>query len=159
MGRYALVNNNIVTSVLDIDESDLSRYSAVNHMIIDVTNIVPEPRIGFVLNGNVLELPQGQSSREQFEIDLAIKKMDFGANLARQAIAKIGARNKILNKTGEQVSALLTQLLSVKLLLETGALGTARGACMQLQAVFTEYADIFADVIVEINTFESSFGL
>jgi hypothetical protein len=115
--------------------------------------------VGFVLNGNKLEYPQSLSSREQFEIELNDKKSRFGTELAKDCVNKIGARNKILNKTGAQVTALLNSLIGVKMLLETGALGTARASCAQLISVYTEYADILQHVINEINVFEQSNGL
>jgi hypothetical protein len=159
MKKYALVNDSIVTQIIEIDENDYQQYSGTNHMVVDVTDLDPQPQANWILNGNKLEFPNGTSNREKLEIDLAEKKTDFGIKLARTAIDRIGARNKILNKNGTQVATLLTQLLSVKLLLETGALGTARYSSLQLKAVYTEYSDIFDYVVNEINTFESTFGL
>jgi hypothetical protein len=115
--------------------------------------------VGWVLNGNKLQIPQNLSSREEFEIDLNSRKAEFGSKLSKSAVDRIGARNKILNKSGSQVISLLTQLLGVKSLLETGALGTARYSCMQLRSLYGEYADIFDEVISQINIFESNFGL
>lgn len=157
--KYALINDSIVTQVIEIDQNDYSQYIGSNHMMIDVTDLDPQPQVNWILNGNKLEFPDGNSNREKLEIDLAIKKTDFGIKLARTAIDRIGARNKILNKNGAQVAVLLTQLLSVKLLLETGALGTARYSSLQLKLLYTEYADIFDYVVNEINIFESMFGL
>lgn len=159
MGKYALVNNNIVTDIIETDLENLMEFSLVNNSVIDVTDILPLPALGWVLNGNKLELPQGSSDREAFEIDLNDRKVEAGIKLSRTAVNKIGARNKILNKNGTQVIALLTQLIGVKSLLETGALGTARASCVQLKSVYTEYTDIFDYIIAEINNFESNFGL
>jgi len=159
MSKYALVNNNTVTAIIDIESEEYTDYIKTNDMVIDIDGQIPQPTIGCVLNGNKLELPQGASSREEFELDLASRKTDFGIRIARVAVDKIGARNKILNKTGAQVSALLNQLLGVKLLLETGALGTARYSCVQLKTVYTEYSDIFDYIISEVNAFENSSGL
>lgn len=159
MRKYALINKNLVTSIIESNDLDFSEYSKNNELIIDITDLNPLPQINWVLNGNKLEFPSGFSDREKLEIELASKKTDFGIKLARYAIDRIGARNKILNKTGEQVSILLTQLVGVKLLLETGALSTARFSCIQLKFIYTEYTDIFDYVINEINSFEASVGL
>ena len=159
MRKYALINNNVVTSVVDHDEDFVSDLSSVNESVIDITDSVPMPTPGFVLNGNKLEFPQGLSSREEFEINLNDKKTEFGIKISRWAINRIGARNKILNKSGTQVITLLTQLIGIKSLLETGALGTARSSCVQLKAYHTEYVDIFDHVIAQINDFETNFGL
>jgi hypothetical protein len=159
MRKYALVNNSIVTAIVDLEDNEVLEQIQINHSVIDVTDMSPQPQVNYVLNGNVLELPQNLSSREALEIDLALRKLDFGANLSRNSIARIAARNKILNKSNEQVATLLNQLLSVKMLLDTGALGTARLSCMQLKLAYTEYTDIFDYVISEVNSFESQFGL
>lgn len=159
MRTYALINNSVVTSVLDFEESDFDLYVKMNHMVIDVTDLDPRPQVGWVLVGNTLQFPVGISDREKMEIALNKQKRLFGTALSNDAIDRIGARNKILNKNGTQVTTLLTQLMGVKGLLETGALGTARYSCVQLKAVYTEYADIFDYVVNEINVFENSFGL
>ncbi len=159
MRKYALVNNGVVTGIIDIDPEDYSLYIKNNNMIIDITDLLPQPQLNWVLIGNALEFPSGISDREKMEIELNDKKCKFGVKLSRDAVNRIGARNKILNKSGSQVIVLLTQLLGVKSLLETGALGTARSSCIQLKMVYTEYSDIFDHVISEINVFEANNGL
>ena len=159
MKKYALINNAVVTQIVEIDEQDFHTYSRDNNMVIDITDASPVPQVGWVLNGNQLEFPIGISDREKMEIQLNKNKREFGTSLSNISIDRIGARNKILMKTGPQVTELLTHLMGVKALLETGALGTARYSCTQLKYVYTEYADIFDYVIGEINLFESSFGL
>ena len=159
MRKYALVNNGTVTGTVEIEEDRFSDLIGLNEMVIDITDSNPQPTMGWVLNGNKLEIPQNISSREQFEIELNSRKVEFGLNLSKTAINKIGARNKILNKSGTQVISLLTQLMGIKSLLETGALGTARYSCIQLKSVYTEYVDIFDWLILEINNFENSHTL
>jgi len=159
MRKYALVNNFVISEIIEIEEEDYNNYIKNNNLIIDITDLNPQPQVNWVLNGNKLEFPIGDSNREKLEIELASKKTEFGTTLAKHAINRIGARNKILNKTGTQVTTLLNQLLGVKLLLETGALGTARSSCSQLKLIYTEYSDIFDYVINEINSFEETFGL
>lgn len=157
--KYAFINNNVVTDIQTLETDELFPHMMSNQSVIDIEDMSPTPTIGYVLRGNTLEIPIGNSDREQFEIDLGYKKIDFGLIVARDCVAKIGARNKILNKNGTQISAILTSLMPVKLLLETGALGTARSACLQLKVVYTEYADIFDFAINQVNNFESSSGL
>lgn len=159
MRKYALIKNSVVVQTVDLEDAAVSEAVASNEAVIDITDQIPQPVVGYVLNGNKLEIPNGESSREQFEIDLNSRKSKFGFLLARQAVNRVGARNKILNKNGAQVISLLTQLLSIKSLLETGALGTARSLCVQFRESYTEYADIFDEVIEQINVFETNFGL
>lgn len=157
--KYALIQNNIVIAVETIDDDKIDQYSKTHQMIIDIEDIVPQPTINWVLNGNILEIPAGNSDLEKFEELLAEKKIIRGIKLARIAIIKVGARNKILKKSATQVSTLLNQLVPIKMLLETGALGTARDNCRLLKNVYTEYSDIFQLVIDDIDLFERDLGL
>lgn len=159
MQKYAIINNNKVTDIQSVEEEDYLILAKNNHLVISIEGTSPQPQIGWVLNGNKLEYPQSLSSVEEFEIQLAAKKCEFGTQLAKETINRMGARNKILNKTGAQVIAILNQLVGIKMLLETGALGTARSSCAQLKSIFTEYSDIFDDIINKINSFESTNGL
>lgn len=157
--RYAFINNNVVTDIQTLEHDELIEHLRIHQSVIDIEDMLPIPAIGHVLNGNTIEIPIGVSDRETFEYNLAIKKIDFGVRLSHICIAKFGTRNKILNKNGNQVSAILTALMPIKLLLETGALGTARFACLQLKVIYTEYTDIFDFTITEINNFEYTVGL
>jgi len=157
--KYALLNNNVVSKIIDCEDNALQELIIGSDSVIDITEITPQPFVGWVLRGNQLEIPQGTSDREAFEEKLNDLKSTFGTSLAKICTNKIGARNKILNKSGEQVIALLNTLLSIRFLLEGGALSTARYNCSQLKLVYTEYADVFDYVISEINQFELSNGL
>ena len=157
--KYAIINNNIVTDIQILSEEQYMEYSTRNQMLIDIEDELIQPQVNYIFNGNRLEIPVGESAQELFEIALAEKKTLFGFKLAINAVNRIGARNKILNKTGSQVSTLINQLLGIKMLLDTGALGTARASCVQLKSLYTEYSDIFEMVIQEINSFEQSNGL
>jgi hypothetical protein len=159
--KYAIINNNVVTEIVEIDDetNDFHIYSSKNQLVIDIDSMSPQPVVGYVLNGNKLELPQGFTDREAYEEHLNDLKSTFGTMLSKKCINKIGARNKILNKNGAQVTALLNTLLGVRFLLEGGALGTARNSCVQLKSAYTEYSDIFDYVINEINIFEQNNSL
>jgi len=157
--KYAILKNQVITEILSLEEEQVADAARNAETIIDIEDMLPLPAIGYILNGNTLQIPQGLSSREEFEIELNNRKSIFGSELARESVNRIGARNKILNKTGAQVTALLTTLLGVKSLMETGALGTARNACNQLKYVYTEYTDIFDLIIQKINAFEATNGL
>lgn len=159
MRRYALINDGVVVSTVSLEVEELEEIIKDYNSVIDIEDCIPQPNVGWVLIGNTLELPNSSSDREKMEIDLNDRKSVFGKKLARDAVNRVGARNKILNKNGTQVTALLNQLLGVKMLLETGALGTARYSCTLLKQVHTEYADIFDLVINEVNNFETNFGL
>jgi len=159
MRTYAIIENNRVVEIQEISDEDIASVASSRSCVIDIEDISPRPAVGWILEGNSLKLPTDSVNLELFEIDLNDRKSTFGVQLVKDCVNRIGARNKILNKSGAQVSAILTQLLSVKFLLETGALGTARSACSQLVSAFPEYADVFTYVITKVNRFESENGL
>lgn len=159
MRKYALLRDNVVVQTSNLEEQQVVEIAYQYQTILDIEDQFPQPQTGWVLEGNKLISQGAAPSQESYEIELASKKTSHGILLSREAIDKIGARNKILNKTGAQVSTLLNQLVGVKMLLETGALGTARYACTQLKAVYPEYTDIFNMVINSVNEFEQQYGL
>lgn len=159
MRKYALLMDNVVVQTSDLDEQQVADMAYQYQLLLDIEDQFPQPQIGWVLEGNKLISQAPALSQESYEIELASKKTTHGILLSREAVDKIGARNKILNKTGTQVSTLLNQLVGVKMLLETGALGTARYSCTQLKAVYPEYTDIFTMVVNSINEFEQQYGL
>lgn len=159
MRKYAILKNQVVSEIVILEDEQVSDFAKTVEQLIDVEDSEFLVTVGCVLNGNKLEIPQNLSTREQFEIDLNDKKSRFGSEVAREAVNRIGARNKILNKSGAQVTTLLSALINVKILLETGALGTARAICSQLSLVYTEYTDIFEYVVIQVNQFELAHGL
>ncbi len=52
----AIVNNNVVTSVQTLSTSDGSYQlaAASAQVVIDITNMTPQPQVGWTLNGNTL---------------------------------------------------------------------------------------------------------
>jgi len=113
-------------------------------------------------NSYVLTLNQPYniiSEQERTERILAKRKREYGLYISNECIELLGARNKILNLSGQQVTAMLSALMPVRALLETGALGTARGYLIQFKAAYPNHADIFDDGISDINAFEAEHGL
>lgn len=155
--KYALLENNIVIEIRSIADSEVSEVAKLN-MLIDIEDQLPEPNIGWVLQGNKLVAIENET-QEQFEIELASKKRIAGKAISDKCIDMIGARNKMLSKTTQQIVAVLTALSPIRALLETGALGTARSSIQQAGSGFPDYADIFDAAIAEINDFEAKYGL
>ena len=155
--KYALLENNIVIEIRSIEDSEVSEVAKLN-MLIDIEDQLPEPTIGWMLQGNKLVAMENQT-QEQFEIELAGKKRVAGKAISDKCIDMIGARNKMLSKTTQQIVAVLTALSPIRALLETGALGTARTSIGQASAGYPDYADIFQEAINEINDFEAKYSL
>ena len=158
MRKYALLNNNIVTEVLDLEDNQVQQKLTECNLIIDIEDTLPQPEVGWLLQGNQL-VPFEALSQEKLEEALALKKMEKGNEISKMAIKRVGAKNKLLNKTTTQITTLLSTLAGIKALLETGALGTARSNIILVKAGYPEYAEIFQESIDAINDFEAKYGL
>lgn len=49
--KAAIINNNIVTEIKNINEQECSELSKVNQLVIDITEIYPQPEVGWIFDG------------------------------------------------------------------------------------------------------------
>jgi hypothetical protein len=140
MIKYVVENANLKIEFLTLLEAE--QFATLNGGIVSqIVEIVPTV------------------SQEEIERHLATRKREFGDYLVAEFTDSIGARNKVLNKTTQEIISVLTNLQSIKALLEGGALGTARSMITSIKAAYPDYGDIFQDGIDDINRFEAEFGL
>jgi hypothetical protein len=50
----AIINNNLVESVQELNEEQYSQKSSQNQLLIDITGIYPSPQVGWSFNGSTL---------------------------------------------------------------------------------------------------------
>ena len=154
MRRYALVNNNIVTGFVLIDNDDqYIEVASKNHLVIDVENDIVE--IGYILQGNKLVASNTLPQVEVTDLYQQTAQRLFGQKILPDLIDQVGARN--LRLTREQVvvdvAALGLQMNTVQILLNGGALKTARGLCAVLKPMFPHHSDILDLAINKITDF------
>lgn len=84
----------------------------------------------------------------------------FGEEISPLLIDKMGARNLDLIAKGISVNitSLASDNSSVKLLIETGALGTATSIMGNLKIKYPDHADLYEWALTEINAFLFSRG-
>lgn len=85
---------------------------------------------------------------------------EFGLYLVPELIDLMGARNLTLIQSGISVNipAIASDNASIKLLIETGALSTARSICVQLKRKYPLHAEIYDHVIEDITEFLTGNG-
>lgn len=85
---------------------------------------------------------------------------EFGEYLIPELIDMMGERNLTLIQNGAIVNipAIASDNAGIKLLIETGALSTARSVCTQLKLKYPSHADIYDHVIEDITEFLSRRG-
>jgi hypothetical protein len=83
------------------------------------------------------------------------EQREFGLYLIPELIDLMGERNLTLAQNGASINMLsiASDNASVKLLIETGALKTARSVCVQLKMKYPSHADIYDHVIEDISEF------
>lgn len=160
MARYAFMRNNEVCVISDLDASEYASSIALWDALIDVSDIVPEPAVGWILVGNTLSSEAPLSTVDETTLDQQKNQRVFGQKLSPIVVDKMGARNLKLALEGSSpnVGALLSALGSVKALMETGALKTARGVMVQVRPTFPLYEDILDYAVAEISNFLSNMN-
>lgn len=153
--KHAFLINNVVVDARSISEQEFAVLISQYDALIDIEDIIPEPQIGWLLQGNRLTLPQTAMSVEEEEAYQQTAQRKFGEKLTPKLVDLIGQRNFKLSREGTpaNVSSLANSMASIKLLLETGALKTARTICNSLKSGFPLHADILDYAISEITNF------
>ena len=157
---YAFVNNNVVTSIESLEEADVQAASRVNQLVIDIHEVSPQPFVGCILSGNQLVLPTSEMTDDEFDTYQQKSQREYGMLLLTDIIDKLGQRNLKLGREGASfsVTTLASNSASIKLLLETGALKTARTVCQMVNPSFPLHEDIFDLAIARIDNFLSLNG-
>lgn len=102
-------------------------------------------------------VPEDSSPLSQDQADALQQRLqrEFGLQLLPELVDQIGAINLKLSRSGQgvDVASMASQMASIKLLLEGGALKTVRGICAQLKPAFPVYANVLEHGIVSITNF------
>ncbi len=160
MITYALLINNIVMDVLELGDESVIAKMREGYQAIDITDESLVPCTGWILIGNKLFPPEISTSGDNLDAHQQTQQRLFGEKLANKAIDWFGARNLKLAREGTpvDVAALSTALLNAKLLLQGGALKTARTICYMSKPGFPVHTDIFDNIINEITTYLTNNG-
>lgn len=154
--KYAAIDDFIVTEILNLDTDEQYAFESKYHqLIIDIEDLYPEPEIGWKLVGNIIEAPAQELTDDERDKIQQETQRKFGAKLVITAMDEVGARNLKLYREGSPVNitSLASQMASVKLLLEGGALKTARSICSALVPAYPSHADILISTQNAITTF------
>ena len=156
MRKHALINNNIVTAFVYINNDDEYRdYANNNQLVIDIEDDLTNIQLGYILQGNTLVPMNTVPPTETTDLYQQITQRLFGLKILPDLIDQVGARN--LRLAREQVPvdvvSLATQMSSIKILLEGGALKTVRGICSVIKPTFPHHADILDSAINKITNF------
>lgn len=100
------------------------------------------------------------SVQQERNLERQKAQREFGEYLIPELIDMMGERNLTLiqNGTSVNIPAIASDNAGIKLLIETGALSTARSICTQLKVKYPTHADIYGYVIEDITEFLTGRG-
>lgn len=160
MRKYAIVSNQVVTSIVDADDEAASELVKTSEMIVDIEDQIPQPEVGWVLSGNSLVAPIQSMTPDQLDAYQQKAQRLYGLKILTLAVDKVGARNLKLAREGTpaDVATLGSQMASIKILLEGGALKTVRSICGAIKPMHPNHSDVLDEVIAEITNFLQQNG-
>lgn len=160
MKKYAIIDDNLVTEILDLEDEEVTKEQAYHSLVVEIEGLNPLPAVGWELNGNTLIRPLNNLTLEQLDDIQQDSQQKFGQKVLTPYVNKLGSRNLKLARESisVNVSAMASQMALLKLLLETGALKTARGLSYQMKSIHTNHIDILDALISEITGFLNTHG-
>ena len=121
MRKYAVVDNNIVSTVVDISEDDYISIARDHQIIIDITDLVIQPTAGWILEGNCLVPPVSSVTLNQIIQNRIKSYQDQAPALLRE----IYTQNTLLGITIQQSDQMFTDYQDVLIRIREGAWPTA----------------------------------
>lgn len=122
MRKYAILNDNVVTDVRDLQDGDVAEYARGNSLVVDVTDNLLPPSIGWVLDGNMITPPPG----EIYDIKKMVQnRIKFYRALAEDVLSELYAENTLTGLTDAQSDAMFDECADILLRIREGAWPTA----------------------------------
>lgn len=122
MRKYALLDNNVIVEIMDLDDDSYVVQAALHQLVVDIQDLVVPPQIGWLLNGNVLTPPPGQTINLKEMIKARIK---FYQESAGELLRDLYATNTLLGLTVAQSDQMFQDYSDVLMRIREGAWPTA----------------------------------
>lgn len=118
MRKYAILDENIVVEVLDLDDAGYVREASYHQLIVDIQDLVIHPQVGWVLVGNTLTPPPGQTVPVKDAIKARIK---YYQSEAPELLRELYATNTLLGITLQQSNQMFSDYQDVLIRIREGA--------------------------------------
>lgn len=160
MRKYAIISNDKVINTLNLTDEQYADASRCNQLVVDIEDMIPQPEAGWILEGNKLVLHTENMSADDLDLLQQKAQRQYGLYLLPIAVDRIGARNLKLARenTPANITTLASQMSSIKILLEAGALKTVRIVINSIKDSHPNHIDILEDVVASITNFLVSNG-
>lgn len=153
MRTYALINDNEVVELKEMEDAEVAEAMRSYQLAIDITDHIPQPDVGWVFVGNKLK-PYGDNlTDEQKDMIRMERRFVFGNTLCDEAVRLLSVRNRALGKTSAQVNQIIGTFAPIEMALRKCALPTAAGGIQAIAPSFPEYAQDFDYLLGKLNSF------
>lgn len=122
MRKHAVLDNNEVISVMDLDENLYAEMARSHQLIIDIHDLVITPQVGWVLIGNQLAPPANAAVPLK---DLIKARIKLYQEQAPELLRELYSTNTLLGITLQQSDEMFTEYQDVLIRIREGAWPTA----------------------------------
>jgi len=130
MRKYAILNDNTVTSTLMLSDDEVVLQSVKNQLVLDIEDLLIQPQVGWVLTGNALTPAPGQVVSLKEMIKARVKHYQESAP---ELLRNLYAENTLLGITAQQSDEMFTDFQDVLIRIREGAWPTALYRLQQKQ--------------------------
>lgn len=122
MRKYAILDNNIVTEILDLEDEGYIHKASYHQMLIDIQDLVIPPQVGWILSGNKLIPAPGSELTLKLMIEAKIK---YFQDSAPALLRDLYSTNTLLGLTTAQSDQMFDDYFDVLVRIREGAWPTA----------------------------------
>lgn len=122
MRKYAILDNNIVNEILDLDEDGYRHEASYHQLIVDIEDLVITPQVGWMLVENKLLPPPGQVVNIK---DIVKARIKLYQESAPELLRELYATNTLLGLSVQQSDQMFDDYHDVLIRIREGAWPTA----------------------------------
>lgn len=122
MRKYAILDNNIVIEILDLEDEGYTHKASYHQMLVDIQDLVILPAVGWQLVGNHLAPAPGQELTLKKMIEAKIK---YYQDSASELLRDLYSTNTLLGLTTAQSDQMFDDYQDVLVRIREGAWPTA----------------------------------
>ena len=130
MRKHAILDNNLVVEIMNLDEELYKREASYHQLIIDIEDLVIQPQVGWLLSGNTLIPPPNSPVPIK---DLIKARIKYYQEQAPELLRDLYAENTLLGITVQQSNQMFSDYQDVLIRIREGAWPTALYCLSQKQ--------------------------
>lgn len=155
MSLHACIKDGKVSQLIEISSEEQVYELSVNYStVVDVSEMSPQPQIGWVIDGININPPAPLSTDLKMKtiMDMRFK---FGNDLADAMVKKMSIRNIALINSGQtlNINTVIQTFSTIENAIRKCAIPTAKSALTSILPLYPEYNEEFTYALNEINNY------